>query len=137
MPHVGAAHAVSSASDLPLLPRRDGFLKMWDLVKGRCTYTSRLEAEADAVAFSGEDGGSRYALLCGARVTLHSVGGEHGAVAALDHPRRVLCMAWAPGKRIVTGTEDGALRLWDAQVWAGGWRRHRGARRCAAAPLLA
>jgi hypothetical protein len=156
---------------------------MWDLVKGRCTYTSKLEAEAEAVAFSQEDGGARYALLAGSSLTLHSVAGEaggpclralpcwlpggaaclpaclparlggyilHGADACLlarpgrhahylgmpswltcsallccppagllhtlVHPRRALCMAWAPGNRIVSGSEDGSLRLWDAQV---------------------
>jgi hypothetical protein len=52
---------------------------MWDLVKGRCTYTSKLEAEAEAVAFSQEDGGARYALLAGTSLTLHSVAGEAGA----------------------------------------------------------
>lgn len=92
---------------------------MWDLVKGRCTYTARLEAEAEAVHFCGEDGGARYALLCGTLLTLHSVG-EEGTLRALAHPRRVLCMAWAPGRRIVTGSEDGSLRLWDSQVrWLG------------------
>ena len=91
---------------------------MWDLVKGRCTYTVRLEAEAEAVSFCAEDGGARYALLCGTLITLHSVG-EAGALRALAHPRRALCMAWAPGGRIVSGCEDGSLRLWDTQVWGG------------------
>ena len=39
-------------------------------------------------------------------------------LCTLSHPRRVLCMAWAPGNRIVSGSEDGSLRLWDARV---GW----------------
>lgn len=95
--------------------RRDGFLRMWDLVKGRCTYTVRLEAEAEAVHFCQEDGGARYALLCGTLLTLHSVG-EAGTLRALAHPRRALCMAWAHGGRIVSGSEDGSLRLWDSQV---------------------
>lgn len=96
---------------------------MWDLVKGRCTYTVRLEAEAEAIAFCGAD---RYALLCGALVTLHGLEGEGGVLASLAHPRRALCMAWVTGGRLVTGAEDGSLRLWDTQVrsscglgWAG------------------
>lgn len=62
---------------------------MWDLVKGRCTYTSKLEAEAEAVAFCAEDGGERYALLCGSRVTLHSVQGGEGARIAVCVRARV------------------------------------------------
>ena len=100
----------------PPLPCRDGCLRMWDLVKGRCTYTVRLEAEAETVAFSEEDGGARYALLCGSLLSLHSVGGAPGALRTLAHPRRALCMAWAPRNRVVSGSEDGSLRLWDAEV---------------------
>ena len=51
---------------------------MWDLVKGRCTYTTRLEVEAEGVAFCPEGGGTRYALLCGAALSLHSVQGDEG-----------------------------------------------------------
>lgn len=51
---------------------------MWDLVKGRCTYTAKLEAEAESVAFCPEDGGTRYALLAGSAVTLHGVQGGEG-----------------------------------------------------------
>ncbi|KAL4422432.1 hypothetical protein ABPG75_008629 [Micractinium tetrahymenae] len=111
-----SAIAVHPSGLVALTTSRDCCLRMWDLVKGRCTYTSRLEAEAEGVAFCAEDGGERYALLCGARVTLHSVQGGEGVLCTLSHPRRVLCMAWAPGNRIVTGSEDGSLRLWDAQA---------------------
>ena len=71
---------------LPWHACRDSSLRMWDLVKGRCTYTSKLEAEAEAVAFSREDGGARYALLAGSSLTLHSVAGEAGA------PRPPACL---------------------------------------------
>lgn len=44
-------------------------------------------------------------------------------------------MAWAPGNRVVTGSEDGSLRLWDAQVgWWWGWVEGVGGR--AAVPAL-
>ncbi len=118
MPQPATAFALSNSSRHPAftcLACRDGFLRMWDLVKGRCTYTVRLEAEAEAVHFCQEDGGARYALLCGTLLTLHSVG-EAGTLRTLAHPRRALCMAWAPGGRIVSGSEDGSLRLWDTQV---------------------
>ena len=41
---------------------------MWNLVKGRCTYTTRLEAEAEAVAFSHS--GDAYSLLAGSRISV-------------------------------------------------------------------
>ncbi|PNH09208.1 Lipoyl synthase, chloroplastic [Tetrabaena socialis] len=52
---------------------------MWSLAKGRCTYTAKLEAEAEAVAFSRS--GDHYSLLCGNRITVHwgrTGGGEVG-----------------------------------------------------------
>ena len=104
----------------PPTKKSDGYLRMWNLVKGRCTYTSRLPAPADALAFA--PGGGRYALLSGSCVALHAAdgGGEQGPLAVLEHPRRVLCMAFCPtqasdgGHRLVTGCEDGSLRLWEA-----------------------
>ena len=90
---------------------------MWDLVKGKCTFIAKLESEAEGVAFSPS--GARYALRAGPRVTLHSVGADAaaGPAATLDHPSRVLCMAFGDGDGVVvTGAEDGSLRLWDAEV---------------------
>lgn len=44
----------------------DRQLRMWDLAKGRCQYTARLEAEAEAVLFGplGRD----YLLQAGSKV---------------------------------------------------------------------
>jgi WD40 repeat protein len=58
-------------------------------------------------------GGLADAVGCGASVLPCA-----GLLCTLDHPRRALCMAWAPGNKVVSGSEDGSLRLWDAQVRA-------------------
>ena len=40
-----------------------------------------------------------------------------GALHQLVHPRRTLCMAWHPTEhRLVSGSEDGSLRIWDTAV---------------------
>lgn len=56
---------------------------MWDLVKGRSTFSSKLESEGECVLFSPS--GQTYALLCGSRVTLHAIGGSKGAPRTLLH----------------------------------------------------
>ena len=101
---------------LALTTSRDGSLRMWDLIKGRAAFTTKLESEVDAVAFDAA--GERYAMLSGALVTLHGV--EGGLVASMQHPRKVLCMCWGTESSvggessIITGCEDGSLRVWNA-----------------------
>jgi protein MAK11 len=89
---------------------------MWNLVKGRCTYTTQINgaSEAEGVAFAPS--GDSYALLCGNVVSLHGVGEAGSVLGTLQHPRRVMCMAYAGSDALLlTGSEDGALRLWDTQ----------------------
>ncbi len=45
---------------------RDSHIRMWNLLKGRCSYTAKLEVEGEAVHFS--PGGDAYALVCGNKV---------------------------------------------------------------------
>lgn len=61
-------------SRVPWLRRRDRELRIWNLVKGRVTYHSRLASEASAVAFTTD--GTSYALVCGRDASLHSTGGS-------------------------------------------------------------
>ncbi len=39
---------------------------MWNLLKGKCSYTAKLEIEGEGVQFS--PGGEAYALMCGSKV---------------------------------------------------------------------
>jgi WD40 repeat protein len=43
---------VHPSGRLALSVGHDRSLRMWNLAKGRCSYTARLEAEADLVTFS-------------------------------------------------------------------------------------
>ncbi|GAB4814604.1 hypothetical protein N2152v2_001650 [Parachlorella kessleri] len=105
--------SVHSSGALALSCSRDGTLCMWDLVKGRSTFTTKLDSEADGVKFA--PGGATYALMCGSQVTLHAVGGAQGLVGELPHPRRVLCMEFSEdGSHLLTGAEDGSLRAWSS-----------------------
>ncbi len=52
---------------LPLFPvRRDSHIRMWNLLKGRCSYTAKLEVEGEGVSFT--PGGDAYVLVCGNKV---------------------------------------------------------------------
>lgn len=122
--------AVHPSGCLALTTARDGTLKLWDLVKGRVTFSTKVETEADNVEFSPS--GTRYALQAGSLVVVKPVsnaggGGEDGndgeegeevvgSVVKLQHTRRVMCLRFGSGGDgiVMTGAEDGALRVWDA-----------------------
>ncbi len=103
--------SIHPSGKLALSTSRDSTLRIWDLIKGRCSYHHILEAIADVVAFSPS--GSLYALVAGSKVTIHKIGKEAGLLGELVHSRRVLCMAWNTDDMLLTGTEAGSIHAWD------------------------
>ena len=108
------ALSVHPSGKLALSTSRDCTLRIWDLIKGRCSYHNILPAVADGVSFSPS--GSLYALQSGSQVTVHNIGEEEGLVATLQHTQRVLCMTWLTDATLLTGCEDGSIHVWDARV---------------------
>ena len=103
--------SIHPSGKLALSTSRDSTLRIWDLIKGRCSYHHVLDATADVVAFSPS--GALYALVVGDKVTIHKIGQEAGLSGELPHPRRVMCMAWADDDVLLTGTEAGSIHAWD------------------------
>eukprot|EP00198_Chlamydomonas_reinhardtii_P003849 XP_001693185.1 predicted protein [Chlamydomonas reinhardtii] len=128
--HKGAVNAlaVHPSGKLALSVARDAAIRMWNLVKGRCTYTTRLEAEAEAVAFSHS--GDAYSLLAGSRISVFSTDGEGGLKATYTAPRRILCTASQSDNLMLLGLEDGSVRVWDVRTSGvvGGWERAHASR---------
>lgn len=103
--------SIHPSGKVALSTSRDSTLRIWDLIKGRCSYHHVLDAIADVVAFSPS--GALYALIIGNKVTIHTIGQEAGLSGELPHPRRVMCMAWADDNVLLTGTEAGSIHTWD------------------------
>mmetsp|Transcript_25430 Transcript_25430/g.69083 ORF Transcript_25430/g.69083 Transcript_25430/m.69083 type:complete len:423 (-) Transcript_25430:930-2198(-) len=114
--HKGAVNALSihPTGRLALSTSHDGSLRMWDLSKGRCTYTSKLDAEGDDVSFS--PGGGTFTLTSGSKVTVHATSGEGGLLGSLQHNRRVLCSVQEHEHVLLTGLEDGSIKVWDLRT---------------------
>ena len=107
--------AVHSTGVLALSTSRDGTLRLWDLVKGRTTFHSKLEESAEEVIWSPS--GRLYALRSGKFVRVFRVGDGDGAegtsCVALEHSRRVSSMFFGiADDAMITGTEDGKIRAW-------------------------
>lgn len=107
------ALSVHPSGKLALSTSRDSTLRIWDLIKGRCSYHNILSVVAEGVTFSPD--GTLYALLTGSQVTIHNIGQEEGLVATLQHPQRVLSMAWCTSNVLLTGTEAGNIHVWNTQ----------------------
>lgn len=105
--------SIHPSGKLALSTSRDSTLRIWDLIKGRCSYHHILDAIADVVAFSPS--GALYALVAGNKVTIHRIGQEQeaGLSGELPHPWRVMCLAWADDAVLLTGTEAGSIHAWN------------------------
>lgn len=106
--------SIHPSGKLALSTSRDSTLRIWDLVKGRCSYHHILDAIADIVAFSPS--GALYALVSNTKVTIHKIGQEAGLCGELPHTRRVLCLAWCKNDVLLTGTEAGSIQAWNVST---------------------
>lgn len=133
--HKGAVTAVAlhPSGKLALSTGRDRSLRLWDLVKGRCAYITKLEAVAESVKWS--EGGETYALLLGDRRLEVRRTADNKPTAILTHPLRITSLAFLPssssdsddeeeegeegkggGKKVqhvLTACDDGQLRVVD------------------------
>ncbi len=94
--HKGAVTAVAlhPSGKLALSTGRDRSLRLWDLVKGRCAYITKLEVVAESVKWS-EDG-EAYALLLGDNRLEVRRTADNKPTAILIHPLRITALAFLP-----------------------------------------
>ena len=103
--------AVHPTGKLALSCGRDRGLRLWDLVKGRCVYKTKMATEGQELAF--QPGGAAYRCVAGQHVACFDMAtGE--LTATLTHSARLLCSAVAPrGGALLTGGEGRELCAWD------------------------
>eukprot|EP00250_Pteridium_aquilinum_P014597 c22084_g1_i1 orf=550-1677(-) len=92
---------------------RDSHINMYDLLKGRHCFTSKLSSEASLIRFSPLDG-STYALVVEDSVVVNNT--EDGRpLHTLPHDKRILCTAQEEDGILFTGGEDRIIRAWDTR----------------------
>jgi WD40 repeat protein len=109
--HSGPVNGVASheSGKAALSVGRDKRLLLWDLVNGSCALKTDLPVEATKVEWGLNS--TVYALAMDKVVQIHNAAtGE--LVAKMTHPTRVHAIVFLEDT-LVTGAEDGALRVFD------------------------
>ncbi|XP_024522652.1 p21-activated protein kinase-interacting protein 1-like [Selaginella moellendorffii] len=103
--------SIHSSGKLAISVERHGGFRMWNLLRGRCSFKTKVARQASLVSFLPEKEHS-YAMACGSAVEIHNA--EDGKVfQTLDHDKPVLCMAPFHDELLCTGGEDCSVSVWD------------------------
>mmetsp|Transcript_32352 Transcript_32352/g.58780 ORF Transcript_32352/g.58780 Transcript_32352/m.58780 type:complete len:426 (-) Transcript_32352:90-1367(-) len=117
--HRAAVNSISihPTGKLALSTSKDNHLRMWNLIKGRGTYTTRIDREPETVCFNPS--GAAYTLLAGQHVSVHNVVNGGSLTASIELPKKALSLAHVSDDLLLLGLEDGSLRLWDVRAQGG------------------
>lgn len=99
--------AISTSDDRALL--------MWDLSRGKVVFSAKTKCDpVSRVVWSSD--GERYYLAAGLKVSVNGVDGQPSGVMRHDKPvSDVSAAKQGPPNELVTGSDDGIVRLWDTR----------------------
>ncbi|KAJ7542683.1 hypothetical protein O6H91_09G006600 [Diphasiastrum complanatum] len=103
--------AIHPSGRLALSVERDGHFRMWNLIKGRCSFTTKLPNEATIINFCPKKGDT-YAMAKGQVVETYNAEDGH-LHQSFVHLKHVLCMATDKDGVLFTGGEDCTISGWD------------------------
>ncbi|XP_073005895.1 uncharacterized protein [Typha latifolia] len=103
--------AVHPSGRLALAVGRDASLAMVNLVRGRRSFSCRLDREASIVEYGGE-GGDRFVMVADERITVHD-SEDAKLVHEIDGGKKVLCVASGESGLLFAGGEDRCVTAWD------------------------
>ncbi|GMH45034.1 hypothetical protein BSKO_12991 [Bryopsis sp. KO-2023] len=106
--------AVHRAGKLAFSTSRDSKLLLWDLIRGKKVHTGQLSKESKTIAFHPD--GESYVIACDDSIHLTSLESAQ-ELQVWTHDRKITCMSVLQKRGLVaTGTEDGAIRVWDSRL---------------------
>jgi len=102
--------AIHPSGKLMLSLAKDRTLKMWNLIKGKCAFTQRLEREGDIVIWSPS--ASWYAISGGNTIDIFQALNAEKKVS-FQHSHRILAAIFLKEDVIAAGGEDRNITLWN------------------------
>ncbi len=111
----GAVLAVSPVAPLVLLAAPRGAL-LWDLLRGRALATLAGHGRDVTCAGFAPDGGLVATGSADRTVRIWSLAGGPALLVLRGHGDRLATLGFAGGARLASVSDDGSLRLWDAQA---------------------
>ncbi|XBH89255.1 hypothetical protein VPH35_081197 [Triticum aestivum] len=107
------ALAVHPSGRVALAVGRAGGLSMVNLLRGRRSFTCRLERPASAVAYAQDAaGGDRFVMAAEEKVTVHD-SEDARIIHEMRCDKRVLALAPSKNGAVYTGGEDRGITAWD------------------------
>ncbi|THU74894.1 hypothetical protein C4D60_Mb04t38220 [Musa balbisiana] len=103
--------AVHPTGRAALTVGRDACLALINLVRGRRSFSCRLDREASIVRYGCGDGG-RFYMVADERITVHD-SEDARLIQEMDGQKRVLCVAPSENGVLFTGGEDRSITAWD------------------------
>jgi WD40 repeat protein len=113
--HIGAVTAIAANESVLASGGEDGIVRIWDLRLRTLTYQQRghtgwiyavaISPNGKVIASAGDDGTIRLWNL--------ATGEPTGVI--IGHKRRIRSLVFTADGRLVSGAEDGLIRLWDME----------------------
>jgi WD40 repeat protein len=107
---VGAPHAMAAAGDHIVAISDDGKLQCWDRLGG--ALLARVDLPATNASLALRADGRRVSVNAGGPLVVELSLPEAQTTAQRTHESNVSAMRYLPDGRLVTGTWDGRLRIW-------------------------
>jgi len=89
---------------------KDKSMKLWDLVKGKSAFKTRLVRAPQMVRWS--PGGDTYCLVDDAKLTVYNAA-ENMVIQTITPPKKITSLAFITSTLVALGCEEGILQCWD------------------------
>lgn len=105
--------AVHPSGKLALSTSKDCSLKMWNLVTGKCAFTTKLKEQGEVVVWSPS--AASYATVCNKTLSIHSPSSGEPTMTT-SHSVAIHCMCYLKEDVIACGDESGDVKLWNVNT---------------------